>query len=156
MDAWRRRRNPLHRQLPFIAIVSYGLFNLGIVVHKVFNFKTYPSEQKSLLEVSPPPSAAMADSAPANPQPPLSFSPHPHRRSILPNTPRGDFNIGHPAGEGGPQGKGGVRRRVTRSGRLAIVEEGSAPRTRFVTAAGWIQTNQPTRTRALARVTVLL
>lgn len=41
---------PLVFALPFIAIVSYGLFNLGIVVHKVFNFKTYPSEQKSLLE----------------------------------------------------------------------------------------------------------
>lgn len=34
----------------FLAVVFYGLFNLGIVVHKVFNFRTYPSEQKSLLQ----------------------------------------------------------------------------------------------------------
>lgn len=36
--------------LPLLAVVFYGLFNLGIVVHKVFNFRTYPSEQKSLLQ----------------------------------------------------------------------------------------------------------
>ena len=38
-------------KLPLLAVVFYGLFNLGIVVHKVFNFRTYPSEQKSLLQV---------------------------------------------------------------------------------------------------------
>jgi len=37
-------------KLPLLAVVFYGLFNLGIVVHKVFNFRTYPSEQKSLLQ----------------------------------------------------------------------------------------------------------
>jgi hypothetical protein len=36
--------------LPFSAVVSYGLFNLGIVINKVLNFRTYPSEQKALLE----------------------------------------------------------------------------------------------------------
>ena len=36
--------------LPFSIVVGYGLFNLGIVINKVLNFKTYPSEQKALLE----------------------------------------------------------------------------------------------------------
>ena len=60
---------PLHRQLPFIAIVSYGLFNLGIMRSQGVQLQGVP--RQVLLEVSPPPSAAMADSAPANPQPPL-------------------------------------------------------------------------------------
>ncbi len=33
-------------------MAAYGLFNLGIVVSKVTNFKTYPSEHQSLLKVS--------------------------------------------------------------------------------------------------------
>ena len=37
-------------QLPFLLVASYGLFNLGIVVHKVFNFRSFPAEQKNLLE----------------------------------------------------------------------------------------------------------
>ncbi|QDZ20479.1 DPM3 domain-containing protein [Chloropicon primus] len=36
--------------LPLLAVVSYGLFNLGIVVRKILNFRTYPKEQKALLE----------------------------------------------------------------------------------------------------------
>eukprot|EP00205_Picochlorum_sp_RCC944_P002440 CAMPEP_0182608836 /NCGR_PEP_ID=MMETSP1330-20130603/3138_1 /TAXON_ID=464278 /ORGANISM="Picochlorum sp., Strain RCC944" /LENGTH=77 /DNA_ID=CAMNT_0024827645 /DNA_START=53 /DNA_END=283 /DNA_ORIENTATION=+ len=36
--------------LPLSIVAAYGLFNLGIVVNKVMNFQTYPSEQKMLLE----------------------------------------------------------------------------------------------------------
>mmetsp|Transcript_1523 Transcript_1523/g.4329 ORF Transcript_1523/g.4329 Transcript_1523/m.4329 type:complete len:90 (-) Transcript_1523:687-956(-) len=36
--------------LPFMAVAAYGFLNLGIVVSKVTNFKTYPSEHQALLK----------------------------------------------------------------------------------------------------------